>query len=409
MDPYGRSLSWSLVAVPQGTVTTASVATANGVSGTVATATSTPVITIVLGNIVPASVLATNSLGLVSGLASLNSGGRLILGTNIDNSSGNWIQITGLGGVSQVETATAAGTITADGNATVVVTGAGITGSPVTLSVPVQNGDTAATWAGKVRTAISGNGPITALYTVGGSGASVTLTRLTFAFNDGTLNISLDNGTCTGITTAATSANTTSGTPGFPSGIMDTTYGFDNAWNMRAAEGSGFAPTATPSGRILRPNLTWGFDGTSWLTGGGIEYNFDEAFTTGSHGGSYSIWLTPVGSGTRAKTFKFSGSDLGFHLVLGGVYFDTVGKGIAYKTGSNGRVGNSGAMTTGAVTVSNTSVTANSRIKVWLKTPGGTVGQAYVSTITAATSFVLTSTSGSDTSDWYYEISEITP
>lgn len=115
----------------------------------------------------------------------------------------------------QVETATAAGTIGTGGNATVVVTGARITGSPVTVSVAVVNGDTAETWAGKVRTALAANTAISSVYTVGGSTTAITLTETTpFNTNDATLNISLDNGTCTGITTAATSANTTAGVAG---------------------------------------------------------------------------------------------------------------------------------------------------------------------------------------------------
>jgi hypothetical protein len=111
----------------------------------------------------------------------------------------------------QVETATAAGTITGTGNATVVVTGTALSGSPVTVSVAVSNTDTAATWAGLVRTALAANAAIAAAYNVGGSTTAITLTAKERAANDSTLNISLDNGTCTGITTAATSANTTAG------------------------------------------------------------------------------------------------------------------------------------------------------------------------------------------------------
>lgn len=114
-------------------------------------------------------------------------------------------------GVAQVETATAVGTITGDGNAAVVITAAGMTGSPITLAVPVLTSDTPTVWAEKVRAAMRADSRITALFYIGGSGAAITLTRLTKAANDATLNISLDNGTCTGITTAATSANTTAG------------------------------------------------------------------------------------------------------------------------------------------------------------------------------------------------------
>jgi hypothetical protein len=111
----------------------------------------------------------------------------------------------------QVETATAAGTITGSGNASVVVTAAGMTGSPKTKVVAVLENDTAAAWAAKVRAALTADADIAALFTVGGSGASIILTRKTPAANDTTLNIALDNGTCTGITTAASSANTTAG------------------------------------------------------------------------------------------------------------------------------------------------------------------------------------------------------
>lgn len=127
-------------------------------------------------------------------------------------------------GTAQVETATAAGTISGSGNASVVVTASGMTGSPKTISVAVTNGDTAATWAGKVRTALAADSAVSALFTVGGSTTAISLTRKAttsysisgstvsvYPANDATLNISLDNGTCTGITTAGTSANTTAG------------------------------------------------------------------------------------------------------------------------------------------------------------------------------------------------------
>jgi len=136
--------------------------------------------------------------------------------------------ITGAG-VAQVETATAAGTITASGNATVIITGDDITGSPLTVSVAVTNTDTAATWAGKVRTALGLQSAITSLYTVGGGSASITLTRIAARYNDSTLNISLDNGTCTGITPALTSANTTAGiNPAKCWRISGTTYAGDD-------------------------------------------------------------------------------------------------------------------------------------------------------------------------------------
>lgn len=123
----------------------------------------------------------------------------------------NYALVTEDGSTQQVETATVVGTIGTAGNASVIVTGAGITGSPKTLSVAVLEADDAAAIAGKIRTALGLDAAIIALYTVGGTGAAVTLTRTVAAPNDATLNISIDNGTCAGITTAATSVATTPG------------------------------------------------------------------------------------------------------------------------------------------------------------------------------------------------------
>ena len=134
--------------------------------------------------------------------------------TNDTTGSDAWVA-----GAAQVETATAAGTISGSGNAAVVFTGP-VVGSPISLSVPVLTGDTASVWAEKVRVALAANGPISDNYTVSGSGTSIIVTRKPwqevsgvpfYLTNNGTLNISLDNGTCTGITTASTSANTTPG------------------------------------------------------------------------------------------------------------------------------------------------------------------------------------------------------
>jgi hypothetical protein len=156
--------------------------------------------------------------------------------------------ITGAG-VAQVETATAAGTITATGNATVIVTGDDITGSPLTVSVAVVNADTAATWAGKVRTALGAVSAITSKYTVGGTSTTITLTRTVARYNDSTLNISLANGTCTGITPAATSVGTTAGVnPAKCYRISGTTYAgddYEGAAIDQANDFQGFAVRVT--------------------------------------------------------------------------------------------------------------------------------------------------------------------
>lgn len=111
----------------------------------------------------------------------------------------------------QVETATVAGTVTLSGDASVVVTAAGMTGSPKTISVAVLENDTASDVAGKIRTALGLDAAVIALFNVSGATDKVILTRKVPAANDATLNIATDNGTCTGLTPAGTSANTTAG------------------------------------------------------------------------------------------------------------------------------------------------------------------------------------------------------
>ncbi|HEU4341002.1 MAG TPA: hypothetical protein VFU31_05475 [Candidatus Binatia bacterium] len=111
----------------------------------------------------------------------------------------------------QVETATVVGTITGTGNASVTVTARGMNGSPKTISVAVTSGDTASLVGAAIRLALATDADVAALFLTGGSGANITLTSHTYAANDSTLNIAIANGTCTGLTAAPTSTNTTAG------------------------------------------------------------------------------------------------------------------------------------------------------------------------------------------------------
>jgi phage tail sheath gpL-like len=114
-------------------------------------------------------------------------------------------------GTNQVERTTAIGTATADGNVTIVVTSNILDASPVTITVPVSSGDTASTWADKVRTALLQNGDVSSHYDVGGTGTTIQLTARKAAANT-SLNISIANGSPSpGITADATSSNTTAG------------------------------------------------------------------------------------------------------------------------------------------------------------------------------------------------------
>lgn len=117
-------------------------------------------------------------------------------------------------GTQQVTTATAVGTVTGNGNASVTFTAAGLTGSPIVVSVAVLSGDTPSAWAAKVRTALRANAVISAAFDISGAGANIIATNRLRAANDATLNIALATGTATGITAAPTSAATTAGVVG---------------------------------------------------------------------------------------------------------------------------------------------------------------------------------------------------
>lgn len=70
---------------------------------------------------------------------------------------------------------------------------------------------------------------------------------------------------------------------------------------------------------------------------------------------------------------------------------------VSLKDGTNKRMGQA-TLVGGTVVVSNTVVTANTRIFLSHANTSGTLGHLYVSARTAATSFTITSSSGTDTS-----------
>jgi hypothetical protein len=127
------------------------------------------------------------------------------------------------GSVRQVETALALGNVLADGDIEVIVTGADIVGSPLTVSVPVLGpnplplpdgtpGQTGPEWAAAVRQVLGATPAITDFYSVGGAGNSITLSEIVPNGNDPTLNIDLQPGSAVVIgLPSSVSLNTTIG------------------------------------------------------------------------------------------------------------------------------------------------------------------------------------------------------
>jgi hypothetical protein len=131
----------------------------------------------------------------------------------IDTETG--IATIGTAPVAQVETATvvAAAGATSNGNLAVTVTGARITGSPLAVSVPLTTAaNTAALVAAQIRATFNATAAIASKYTVGGTGADVTLTEIDPQNNDTTLNIAITAGL--GVSAIVSSTNTTTGVGG---------------------------------------------------------------------------------------------------------------------------------------------------------------------------------------------------
>jgi hypothetical protein len=119
-------------------------------------------------------------------------------------------------------------------------------------------------------------------------------------------------------------------------------------------------------------------------------------------------------SGHVLWIFNYNGSvyltavtldETGNMTVAGNVAVGTAGSGLRVKEGSNAKQGTA-TLTAGSAVVSNTSVTASSRIFLTSNADGGTPGWLRVSARSAGTSFTITSSSGTDTSTVAYEIFE---
>lgn len=147
-------------------------------------------------------------------------------------------------GTAQVETATIVGTITLGGTSTFTITSAVVTGSPLAVTVDVLTGDTAAQVAAKAAAKLNQTAAVAAEFVATSNVADLILTAIKSAANDATLNIAFTNGTCTGLTPNATSANTTAGVLGEFRG-MDTGAALIDTTNKKVYRNTGTPGTPT--------------------------------------------------------------------------------------------------------------------------------------------------------------------
>lgn len=162
-------------------------------------------------------------------------------------------------------------------------------------------------------------------------------------------------------------------------------------------------------GTILAPAFQTGnaiFQGSGKVLGLPSDYlvkwsNSTSAFFSGTPDVGWArnaAGVMEVNNGTSG-TFR--------DLIMRTLICGTAGSGLAVKEGSNAKQGTA-TLVAGTVTVSNTAVTANSRILLTAQDNNST-GALRISARTAATSFTITSSNSGDTGVVAYEIFEPAP
>lgn len=281
-------------------------------------------------------------------------------------------------GTLQVETATVVGTITDSGNAAIVLTSALVPNGSITLSVPVLKDDTPEIVAAKICGAFKGNqyiaDPFTGAYTVSYVAGVITMKTVEYVGNDSTLNISIDNDTCTGLTTAATSTSTTSGVAVTlaTQNEYKTLSAVSGSWSVTDASGANSSETLTNktidsslnymkntvlayAGRVTTAQLNAGITLVAAVTGRTIRVLGYSLVSNGdfSSGGGTSVIFqdtngTPVVITTVAKAALTAGAKIGSGMTVANVTDGagmvgnlTASKGIAIKADAALSVGTS--------------------------------------------------------------------
>ena len=174
--------------------------------------------------------------------------------------------------------------------------------------------------------------------------------------------------------------------------------------NINITAGLGGVGTSTTGANGGTTNLNAGNGGVGSATGGTGGNVVISAGTGGNSStpGAGGAILFQTGP-TIAVVEHFRISNAGNALVTSGMMqVGTAGFGLAVKSGPNCKLGIA-TLAAGTVTVANTSITSNSTIFLTSQADGGTPGWLRVTAKTVGTSFVITSSSNTDTSNvgWF--------
>jgi len=186
----------------------------------------------------------------------------------------------------------------------------------------------------------------------------------------------------------------------------------DGAGNnvLSATRGTTTALTNMTFGYSVSASYTFPFTGTATFSG---AVSVDRLVLTGTssvtNGFSVPTGNTPTAYSNSTARFQWTSS--GITLLTGGNFVaGTAGMGIQIKEGTNAKMG-VGTLVAGTVTVSNTAVTANSRIFLTAQSLGTVTAPSAlcISARTAGTSFTILASQNTDTSVVAWQIVEPAP
>lgn len=167
--------------------------------------------------------------------------------------------------------------------------------------------------------------------------------------------------------------------------------GADGAINLIMAS-KGSAEVLLQTNSAIQFRVAGPASAVNYLRAVGAIAGSAAALETQGSDANVDLNLTPKGTGNIVAA-------------AGNIAVNVAGRGLRVKEGSNAKQGTA-TLVAGSVVVSNTSVTANSRILLTSNVDGGTPGWLRVSARNAGVSFTITSSSSADTSTVAYQIFE---